>query len=66
MSSSWLQDGKIPLDKFAAILEGDPVWKESVPESLKRKIIQEVDLNNDGVIDYTEFLTLVKVAWRGG
>eukprot|EP00092_Neocalanus_flemingeri_P058212 GFUD01069329.1.p1 GENE.GFUD01069329.1~~GFUD01069329.1.p1 ORF type:complete len:673 (+),score=125.66 GFUD01069329.1:195-2213(+) len=54
------QDGKIPLDKFAAILDGDPVWKESVPQTLKDRIIKEVDLNNDGVIDYHEFLTLVK------
>ena len=26
-----------------------------------RHHFQEVDLNNDGVIDYSEFLTLVKV-----
>merc|ERR1719334_1249126 len=45
------QDGMIPLDKFAAILDEDPVWKESVPQSLKERIIREVDLNNDGVID---------------
>jgi len=54
------QDGMIPLEKFAAILDGDPVWKESVPKTLKDKIIKEVDLNKDGVIDYNEFLTLVK------
>ena len=54
------QDGKIPLEKFAAILDGDPVWKESVPQTLKDRIIKEVDLNKDGVIDYSEFLTLVK------
>ena len=54
------QDGKIPLEKFAAILDEDPVWKESVPQTLKDRIIKEVDLNNDGVIDYNEFLTLVK------
>lgn len=60
LESDGKMDGKIPLEKFAAILEGDPVWKESVPQSLKQKIIQEVDLNNDGVIDYSEFLTLVK------
>merc|ERR1712013_501592 len=52
--------GKIPLEKFAAILDEDPVWKESVPQTLKDRIIKEVDLNNDGVIDYNEFLTLVK------
>ena len=53
------QDGQIPLERFAAILEGDPVWKESVPLTLKQRILQEVDLNQDGVIDYSEFLTLV-------
>lgn len=60
LESDGKMDGKIPLDRFAAILEGDPVWKESVPQSLKQKILQEVDLNDDGVIDYSEFLTLVK------
>lgn len=54
------QDGKIPLEKFIEILEEDPVWKESVPQPLKNKIIEEVDLNKDGVIDYNEFITLVK------
>ena len=54
------QDGKIPLEKFVEILDQDQVWKESVPQTLKDKIIREVDLNNDGVIDYQEFLTLVK------
>ena len=42
------------------ILDQDQVWKDSVPQTLKDKIIREVDLNNDGVIDYQEFLTLVK------
>ena len=76
------QDGKIPLDRFAAILEvfrcivdssssyycchrccrhnhchhedqqGDPVWKESVPQSLKQKIIQVG--SNDGGMLYSE------------
>jgi len=54
------QDGKIPLEKFAAILDEDPVWKDSVPQSLKDRIIQEVDVNKDGVIDYGEFLNLVR------
>merc|ERR1711874_612836 len=54
------QDGKIPLEKFVEILDQDQVWKDSVPQTLKDKIIREVDLNNDGVIDYNEFLTLVK------
>ena len=56
------QDGQIPLERFAAILEGDPVWKESVPLTLKQRILEEVDTNRDGVIDYSEFLTLVKVS----
>ena len=42
------------------ILEQDQVWKDSVPQTLKDKIIREVDQNNDGVIDYQEVITLVK------
>jgi len=59
LESDGKMDGQIPLERFAAILEGDPVWKESVPLTLKQRILQEVDLNHDGVIDYSEFLTLV-------
>ena len=36
------QDGKIPLGKFIEILDEDPVWKESVPQPLKDKIISKV------------------------
>ena len=48
------------MERFAAILDGDPVWASSVPLTLKQKIIEEVDLNQDGVVDYEEFLTLVR------
>ena len=30
------------MEKFIEILEEDPVWKESVPQPLKNKIIEEV------------------------
>ncbi|XP_023326648.1 protein rhomboid [Eurytemora carolleeae] len=53
-------DGRIPVSRFQAILEGDPIWKESVPQTLKDRIIKEVDINQDGVIDYEEFLLLVR------
>jgi hypothetical protein len=32
-----------------------------VPQSLKDRILKEVDINNDGVIDYDEFLLLGKL-----
>jgi hypothetical protein len=35
--------------------------QESVPQSLKDRILKEVDINNDGVIDYDEFLLLGKL-----
>ncbi len=38
-----------------------PVMQESVPQSLKDRILKEVDINNDGVIDYDEFLLLGKL-----
>jgi len=53
-------DGKIPVEKFYEILESDPMWKASVPQYLRERIIKMVDRNNDGVIDFDEFLTLVK------
>jgi hypothetical protein len=34
-----------------------------VPQSLKDRILKEVDINQDGVIDYEEFLQLGK-AWH--
>jgi hypothetical protein len=37
------------------------VTQESVPQSLKDRILKEVDINNDGVIDYDEFLLLGKL-----
>ncbi len=37
------------------------VIQESVPQSLKDRILKEVDINNDGVIDYDEFLLLGKL-----
>ena len=40
--SVYSQDGKIPLEKFVEILEQDQVWKDSVPQTLKDKIIREV------------------------
>jgi Ca2+-binding EF-hand superfamily protein len=36
------------------------ILQESVPQSLKDKILKEVDINQDGVIDYEEFLQLGK------
>ncbi len=43
------------------IFDLDPVMQESVPQSLKDRILKEVDINNDGVIDYDEFLLLGKL-----
>jgi hypothetical protein len=39
----------------------NPLMQESVPQSLKDRILKEVDINNDGVIDYDEFLLLGKL-----
>ena len=46
LTASYIQDGKIPLEKFVEILEQDQVWKDSVPQTLKDKIISEV---RDGI-----------------
>lgn len=53
-------DGTVPVEKFKAILEDDPVWVESVPLELQEKILNSVDKNKDGLIDYEEFMDLVK------
>jgi hypothetical protein len=39
--------------------------QESVPQSLKDRILKEVDINNDGVIDYDEFLLLGRLLPSG-
>ena len=53
-------DGLIPVEKFREILEDDPLWMETVPPEVQEKILGSVDKNNDGVIDYEEFIELVK------
>lgn len=60
LESDGKMDGHIPLDKFRAILEDDPVWVESVPPDVQEHILQNVDKNKDGLIDYAEFMELVK------
>ena len=51
---------KIPLDRFKEILEGDPLWSETIPNEMQEKILANVDKNGDNAIDYEEFLDLVR------
>lgn len=60
LESDGIVDGKIPMNKFREILEDDPIWMETVPPDVQEKILNTVDKNNDGVIDYDEFIELVK------
>ena len=48
------------MGKFKEILEDDPVWSEAVPKDIQDRILDNVDQNNDGFIDYEEFLDLVR------
>ncbi len=60
MESDGRADGHIPLVKFQEILESDPVWSEAVPRDIQDKILGNADRNGDGVIDYEEFMDLVR------
>ena len=60
LESDGVADGKIPVDKFKSLLEDDPLWSETVPNDVQVNILDNVDRNQDGVIDYEEFLDLVK------
>ena len=53
-------DGHVPVDKFKEILEADPVWSETVPSRVQEEILEKADRNNDGTIDFAEFLDLIR------
>lgn len=53
-------DGQIPVEEFRRMLVEDPLWVETVPEEVQDLILSKVDKNNDGVIDFEEFLDLVR------
>ena len=53
-------DGTIPVPEFKRILVDDPLWVETVPTDVQEQILAKVDSNNDGVIDFDEFLELVR------
>ncbi len=60
LESDGKADGQIPVDKFREILEDDPIWVETVPREVQDRIMDQVDQNKDGFIDYEEFIDLVR------
>ncbi len=60
LESDGRADGHIPLGKFREILEDDPLWVEAVPKEVQEQILGHADQNGDGLIDYEEFIDLVR------
>ncbi len=52
-------DGRIPAEEFKKMLCDDPLWVETVPKDVQEHILNNVDKNGDGAIDFEEFLELV-------
>jgi hypothetical protein len=52
-------DGRIPVEEFKKMLCNDPLWVGTVPKDVQEHILNNVDKNKDGVIDFEEFLELV-------
>ena len=46
--------------RFREILEDDPLWVTTVPPDIQETILTNVDRNRDDVIDYEEFMELIK------
>ena len=53
-------DGIIRVEDFKKMLKEDPLWGEAVPRDVQEHIMRTVDRNSDGVIDFEEFLDLVR------
>ena len=53
-------DGIIRVEDFKKMLKDDPLWGEAVPRDVQDHIMRTVDRNSDGVIDFEEFLELVR------
>ena len=53
-------DGRIPLERFRAMLEQDPLWVDMIPAPIQERILASADKNNDGYIDQDEFFELYR------
>jgi len=51
-------NGRITPDEIKSVLGNDDNYKNAEP-GYWEKLIQDADLNGDGVIDYNEFITLM-------
>ena len=51
--------GKIDASEIKGLLEGEDLKDHMTKEQL-HQIIQEVDVNGDGEIDFEEFLTMMR------
>jgi len=51
-------NGKITAAEIKSVLGSDEAYKDVAPGYFE-KLVEECDLNGDGVIDYPEFITLL-------
>jgi calcium-dependent protein kinase len=58
-------DGKISQDELKQVL-GDEAVAGTVGESLAQQLLSEVDANGDGVIDFEEFMAMMKKSEQEG